>query len=582
MAPPPAELRRAASSLSTASAASAVSTASQNSAVTPTAANDAAVSSAGPAASSSGNVLQTHKSRILKESSSGSQDKLMKTQKEFLEWTKANLGFSKSTTYEYIISYRIYMEIANKIPKGFHPPLYQSHCQLLSKVPSKKLVETWLDVCRQVPDGVITTAVSNSHLAESYLDKNNLRGPKASSGGRGGNNGTRGGAYHEDTKDDDDDEDDDDPPSQRSTTSNFDPVTASVLAGATAAASSNPTGANALSLSASATAAGNGSSSASMSQINNNTLPFNEHLIFELSKQVVLGNQFDFVMQSVEDFQNAENKMWAGRVWANLASVRPISTREMYSVPPAPIVSAPGLSSIDEEGGAADMSLSSTPTLTATVAGSAFEGGLEHLLRIIFTKFAGREFAEGIFVLRAEFGADWFSPILQHPYCILRHTLAPAPIEVPVIAARENDSGSTGCTNAAGDSAGPRDQEQEASSTLAVVNSTSSRKRQKLSRASSTASALSVATTADISDVSTAATVRGTAAAATNPAQLLTVSVQPPFESFAVFYLGPHVKEFCSVFRSVALVPGINSWCAIVGGSATNGFVTQSSSKATT
>lgn len=35
------------------------------------------------------------------------KDKLVKTQKEFLDWTKLNLGFSKSTTYEYIISYRV-------------------------------------------------------------------------------------------------------------------------------------------------------------------------------------------------------------------------------------------------------------------------------------------------------------------------------------------------------------------------------------------------------------------------------------------------------------------------------------------
>src|SRR5687768_3113038 len=57
------------------------------------------------------------------------EDKLMKTQKEFLQWTKDNLGFSKSTTYEYIISYRIYSEIAEKLPKEYRPPMYQSHCQ---------------------------------------------------------------------------------------------------------------------------------------------------------------------------------------------------------------------------------------------------------------------------------------------------------------------------------------------------------------------------------------------------------------------------------------------------------------------
>ncbi|KAJ3208027.1 hypothetical protein HDU67_007079, partial [Dinochytrium kinnereticum] len=129
-------------------------------------------------------VLDEHKSRILNETKNVSsfvvigqtlhklyyEDKLMKTQKEFLEWTKQNLGFSKSTTYEYIISYRIYSEIANKIAKEYRPPMYQSHCQLLSKVPQKRLVETWVDVCKQAPNGVITTA-----FLEAYLSKHNLR-----------------------------------------------------------------------------------------------------------------------------------------------------------------------------------------------------------------------------------------------------------------------------------------------------------------------------------------------------------------------------------------------------------------------
>lgn len=58
--------------------------------------------------------LATLKSRILTETKNVSafvvigeilhklyyEDKLVHTQREFLEWTKTHLGFSKSTTYE--------------------------------------------------------------------------------------------------------------------------------------------------------------------------------------------------------------------------------------------------------------------------------------------------------------------------------------------------------------------------------------------------------------------------------------------------------------------------------------------------
>ena len=48
-------------------------------------------------------------------------------------------------------------------------------------------------------------------------------------------------------------------------------------------------------------------------------------------------------------------------------------------------------------------------------------GGIERLLQIIFTRYANKEYHEGFFIVNAEFGADWFTPILQQPYVILRH-----------------------------------------------------------------------------------------------------------------------------------------------------------------
>jgi hypothetical protein len=386
----------------------------------------------------------------------------MKTQKEFLEWTKQNLGFSKSTTYEYIISYRIYSEIASKIPPEFRPPMYQSHCQLLSKVPQDKLVDTWVDVCRQAPNGVITTA-----FLELYLDRHNLRAKNGRAVGGSGDilspaasvseaptkslkrSATASEEFPERADGEEDESSFIDPeqadlsqaPSSSASSAHNEPYASSVVVRLASTEAAIPT---------SSSSASNAASTHTGAQ-----LPVNEGLIFELSKNVVVGNQFEMVLQCVDDFRAAENRLWFGRVWANLTSVRPLTTSSLYAPP-------------------------------STIEGSGFEGGLEHLLRIIFTKFASKEFSEGLFLLRAEFGADWFTPILQHPYCVLRHTNPPV----------------------------------AAPSTLK-----SSGKR--LKRSSSTA---------------------------------LLANALPPFESYVMFYLGPNIKDFCHVFRSIGLVPGINSW----------------------
>ncbi|KAJ3416033.1 hypothetical protein HDV05_003392 [Chytridiales sp. JEL 0842] len=362
-------------------------------------------------------VLNEHKSRILNETKNVSsfvvigqtlyklyyEDKLMKTQKEFLEWTKQNLGFSKSTTYEYIISYRIYSQIARNIPKEYRPPMYQSHCQLLSKVPQDKLVETWVDVCRQAPNGVITTA-----FLELYLDRHQLRGGGNTKGSGGKGNSSLlsvGGGSSSSAVSSPKSTTNDKPASKRSA-SHIDAFDAAEFE-QEAAAMHDKELSNASSLVASMSGVdgsmvdANGSPSVSLSSTtatSTSQLPINESLIFELSKGVVLGHQFEMVLHCVEDFKSAEHRLWFGRVWANLTTVRPLTTASLYASPST----SPG-------------------------DGPVFEGGLEHLLRIIFTKFAGKEFAEGLFLLRAEFGADWFTPILQHPYCVLRHTNPPAP-----------------------------------------------------------------------------------------------------------------------------------------------------------
>ncbi|KAI9334499.1 hypothetical protein DFJ73DRAFT_37248 [Zopfochytrium polystomum] len=407
----------------------------------------------------------------------------MKTQREFLEWTKANLGFSKSTTYEYIISYRVYSEIASKISKEFRPPMYQSHCQLLSKVPHNKLVETWMDVCRQAANGVITTA-----FLEGYLDRHNLR---AKTG--------RLQSSHPDPM-----------PSLQHTRSDItlpsqpdgeevcneeDEGLMEPVEDAATPVESSLGG---------AVSSGNGQSACALSASNSDqviwSLPINENAIFEVSKKVVLGGDFDLVLHTVQSFQSHEHVKWGGRIWMNLTPVRAMTTSLVYSTP------------------------------SSRLGQSNYSNGLEHLLRVIFTKFASGEFTEGLFLLRAEFGADWFTPILQHPHCVLRHTQPPvASGETssqsgagPISLARRNSSVSTGGGGLAG---------------AASNASRSTTKRLKRSG--------------------------GSPAAPSPPAGN---SSPPPFESYVMFYLGPRIKEFCHVFRSVGLVPGINSWSAITIG----------------
>lgn len=470
------------------------------------------------------NALNEHKSRILNETKNVSsfvvigqtlhklyyEDKLMKTQKEFLEWTKAHLGFSKSTTYEYIISYRIYSDIASKLSKEYRPPMYQSHCQLLSKVPSKKLVETWVDVCRQAPNGVITTA-----FLEAYLEKHNLKVPKSRIAAIGHGHSH----HHHHHNSNQDSEATHYPPHNQAGPSNLGRSGAPVLNhgvggqvdGLSAPSPHHPTAGYAIQPSKPGKHAREEDDDTELahkrrmegdglpvpvnvppplphaiSQTNDvldedarPRLPFNDGFIFELSKNVVIGSQFDMVMQTIRDFKAAEQQSWFGRLWCNLSGVRPFSTSQIYGHPANPHAS--------------------------------FDGGLERLLQIIFTKFANKEFVEGLFLLKAEFGADWFTPILQHPYCILRHNNPP----IGVLPA--------GAGSSQGDGSPSQGQEGEGSRSGSPLDATAA---------------------AMVPMIGAGGGQGG----------------YHPYESYVMFYLGPNIKEFCTVFRSVGLVPGINSW----------------------
>lgn len=113
--------------------------------------------------------------------------------------------------------------------------------------------------------------------------------------------------------------------------------------------------------------------------------PFDTGYVFEVAQRVI-GGDFDKICHSPTEFQSLQQETWFGRLYCDLSSCRPYSSSSNTS---------PGQEDL----------------------------GIEKVLQVIFTRYANKEYNEGIFIIRAEFGADWFTPILQHPNCILRQTI---------------------------------------------------------------------------------------------------------------------------------------------------------------
>lgn len=103
-------------------------------------------------------------------------------------------------------------------------------------------------------------------------------------------------------------------------------------------------------------------------------LPLDIPFIKQAGKNVVLGQQFDVSMTGVDEFLSS-SQMWFGRVWCCVPDARPLSTSGPNPSPPSSPVN--------------------------------YASGLERILQTLFTKFANKEFAEGLFLIRAEMGADW-------------------------------------------------------------------------------------------------------------------------------------------------------------------------------
>lgn len=210
-------------------------------------------------------------------------------------------------------------------------------------------------------------------------------------------------------------------------------------------------------------------------------------LLHQLSLSVLNGADFNVTLKSSDSPRTFQERRWFGRVWADLTGYLPFASM-------APSPAALGLA----------------PTVS-------FEHSIERALQIVFTRFALREYQEGIFLIKAEMGQDWFTPILQQPHCILRHldfSLA---------------SSSSPSRNGA-------------SITTVIKSEDTANTRQQHRRQHTPTSTLSPRKRCNTISTS-------------NPAH---------FETYVVFYLGHNVKEFCSSFYPVGLIPGINSWYALL------------------
>jgi hypothetical protein len=110
-------------------------------------------------------------------------------------------------------------------------------------------------------------------------------------------------------------------------------------------------------------------------------------LIFELAKSVT--TRFDVILHRSEDYKGLDIKPLAGCVWADLTSLKPLFN-----------------SGANEIGRCAGISI--------------YEHSIQQALHILFNRFQKQNYTQGMFLLKAEYGEDWFTPILQHPHVVLR------------------------------------------------------------------------------------------------------------------------------------------------------------------
>jgi hypothetical protein len=110
-------------------------------------------------------------------------------------------------------------------------------------------------------------------------------------------------------------------------------------------------------------------------------------LLFDLAKKLAGG--FDLVIGQDMDYQTIRSSNWKGRVWGDLTKKFPLSKQ-------------PALGN------------------TSSSLIPIHKNSIEEILQICFSKYRAGEYQHGFFLITADYGHDWFTPILLHPHLILR------------------------------------------------------------------------------------------------------------------------------------------------------------------
>ncbi|KAJ3299204.1 hypothetical protein HK104_009737 [Borealophlyctis nickersoniae] len=272
--------------------------------------------------------------------------------------------------------------------------------------------------------------------------------------------------------------------------------------------------------------------------------------VFETSKSILSTRKFDVAFSSPSEFHAAVTQQWFGRVWADLTGVFPFSTGAAGNP------SYHDASARETKPSKRGRKPSTNHTRPTSLIDSSMS--LETALQTVFIKYALREFQEGVFLIRAEFGADWFTPILQHPHCVLRH------LESPLLFPSRAAGGSeTTVTRNATDLEGTtRHTESRAGMGhgMAFAPPDDAQKDEADKRKADALAAAAL----ELGKPPLAKRRRGSATGGfTAESNALPTTTQPhSFESFVVFYLGNNHAEFCHAFCGLGLISGINTWSA--------------------
>ncbi|OAJ40202.1 hypothetical protein BDEG_23966 [Batrachochytrium dendrobatidis JEL423] len=298
-------------------------------------------------------------------------------------------------------------------------------------------------------------------------------------------------------------------------------------------------------------------------------MPTDFALIFELSKTVITGERFDLVLHTAKDLHRPEGRQWHGRVWGDLTSLH---TSRVLSCTQAPLVV--GQMNIGGSVGG--------PGGIASCQQPIYQGSIEQMLQVIFSRFDAGEFSEGVFLVKADYGQEWFSPVLQHPHCVLRHLVPTHSASSEVSREQLHHFSGLGVSSTSNSGIGQIPKSSLIDSTASITTLSPSIGGMAvgcwapLDTTDSVSDSLHPSPNMSLNPtpimrsesmhpspatVSVADTI-----SRANPITTSTTSPQMlnAVESHVLFYLGPNVKNFCYAFYAIGLIPGVNCWSAVM------------------